>query len=166
MTVIRIRFVAAPSLISAAIRAAQLGFPYTHVDVEQRDGLLGAHLDGVKLRPRGYDAGPLTRERWIDLDVADGVAAAFDAFLRQQLGKPYDLGVAEDFAWAAVAGEGARQPPGAWRDPDRWFCSELVAAALVHAGMLPGELADDARPVTPQCLLFAVAAIGRAASVG
>ena len=165
MATIRIRFVANTGWAAHGIRAAQLGYPYTHVDVAQPDGLLGAHLEGgVQVRPVGYDTRAAARERWIALDVAPAVADAFDGFLRAQLGAPYDIGAITDFAWAALSGEGSAHPPGAWRDPDRWFCSELVAAALVHAGVLPGALADEARHVTPQCLMFAVAAIGRVAA--
>ena len=44
-------------------------------------------------------------------------------FARAQIGKPYDIG--------AIAGLGIHRD---WRNPNRWFCSELVTASAEFAG--------------------------------
>lgn len=48
---------------------------------------------------------------------------AGEAWVKAQIGKPYDYG--------AVFGALVRE---SWQDDDRWMCSELVEAALVQAG--------------------------------
>ena len=160
MTTLRIRFVTTTSLASSTIRAAQLGWPYTHVDVAVPGGYLGAHLaGGVAVRPIGYDAGAGARERFFDIEVGEAAAAAFHAYLAAQLGKPYDLAAIADFAKAILYHPDRERAPGAWLEPDRWFCSELATAALIHAGLFAGTLAADARQVTPQNLAFALSAI-------
>lgn len=60
-------------------------------------------------------------------------------FLQAQLGKKYD--------WAAVLAMPFR---GSWQWPNRWFCSELVAAALEAGGF---EFAFKPNRVTPRDLL-------------
>lgn len=57
----------------------------------------------------------------VEVECPDPVAAV--AFARQQLGKPYD--------WGGIFGMVAREP---WARDDRWFCSELVEAALAAGG--------------------------------
>ena len=47
------------------------------------------------------------------------------AFLRDQIGKPYD--------WTATIGVWMHRD---WQEPDSWFCSELVAAAALAGGVL------------------------------
>jgi uncharacterized protein YycO len=60
-------------------------------------------------------------------------------WLHLQLDKPYD--------WTAVFGIGLRRD---WQQDDKWFCSELVAAAFAHVGM-PLVRLDQWR-ITPQDL--------------
>ena len=163
MATLRIRFVNAGGVSSAIIRAAQLGFLYTHVDVAVPGGYLGAHArGGVAIRPAGYD-GARAIERFFELDVTEAQAEHFNDFLRSQLGKPYDLSAIGDFALAAIGIRFRVAAPGDWRDHARWFCSELVVAALIDAGILvlPADL-FDARHISPEnaalvigCLLFA-----------
>jgi uncharacterized protein YycO len=47
------------------------------------------------------------------------------AFLRDQIGKPYD--------WTAAFGVWMHRD---WQEPDSWFCSELIAAAAQAGGVL------------------------------
>ena len=156
---IRVRLVAGTDLVARAIRAAQLGFAYTHAEVETPAGYLGAHASGgVAVRPIGYDAGHVAGERLLELDVEAAAETACRAYLADQLGKPYDFVAIADFARDAFLD--ARRE-GAWLEPDRWFCSELVAAALVHAGVVDRALAASARHVTPQNLAFALSPIAR-----
>ena len=151
MATLRIRFVNAGGLSSAIIRAAQLGFLYTHVDVEVPGGYLGAHArGGVAIRPAGYD-GARAIDRFFELDVTEAQAERFHAFLRSQLGKPYDLSAIGDFALSAIGIRFRVSAPSDWSDHARWFCSELLMAALIYAGILtlPAGLVD-ARHITPE----------------
>ena len=161
MTVLRIRFVNAGGVSSAIIRAAQLGFVYTHVEAVVPRGYLGAHpRGGVAIRPVGYD-GPRAIERFFDLEVTADQAKRYSDFLRHQLGKGYDYAAIVDFALAAVGiHRGAAGAP--WRDLKRWDCSALITAALIHAGILPAGFVADARYVTPECCAMAIGALAAA----
>ena len=43
-----------------------------------------------------------------------------------------------------------------WRETDSWFCSELIAAALVACGWFPTPLAADFAKITPRDMLLIV----------
>lgn len=86
--------------------------------------------------------------KWIDeypdhqvIDVAVPDERAAIAFLRRQLFKPYD--------WTGLVGIALRSRR--WAEADRWFCSELVAAALVEGGGLR-NLRLEAQRITPRDL--------------
>ena len=70
------------------------------------------------------------------IEVAD--ERPFYNFLFAQLGKPYD--------WQGFLGLPFRQN---WASTQRWFCSELIAAAFQHAGY---PLGFPSRRVTPRDL--------------
>ena len=160
MATLRIRLVTSACIVSDTIRAAQLGYPYTHAEAEVPGGYLGAHArGGVAMRPVGYDAAPGMVERFYALEVSDEQAAAFHAYLAAQLGKPYDFAAIADFVGAAFIHPVSVRAEGAWLEPHAWFCSELMAAALIHAGVFPGDLAAGARQVTPQNLAFALSGL-------
>ena len=72
---------------------------------------------------------------WVDIAVPDESSAI--AFLRGQLGRPYD--------WTALLGFLVRRD---WAEPDRWFCSELLEAALLAGGLR--RFRTDASRVTQQ----------------
>ncbi len=165
MASIRLRFNASDVYPAGYIRAAQLGWPYSHVDAAVCDSYLGAHLGGgVALRPIGYDAGATAGEWFRDVTVDDDAAKRFRAFLVDQLGKPYDVAAIAHFVSAVFVHPAHPTPERDWAEPSSWICSELIAAALIHAGVLPHELAVGLRHVTPQLLAVALAATGRAAS--
>lgn len=144
---IRLRFVTDASLVSTAIRTAQFGFWATHVEAVMPDGtLLGAHYDGgVQARAADYDRGTFTREQFVDLPATVEQTDGFHAFLRAQVGKPYDV--------EAIAAFVARRD---WQEPDAWFCSELQAAALVDCGWFASPLATEFSHITPRDLLLIV----------
>ena len=144
-----LRFVTGDDFVSRAIRAGEYGFWASHVEAQMPDGtLLGAHLDGgVEARPAGYDQGEFTRELYVHLPATTPQDDAFHAFLRAQIGKPYDLTAIEALALGRD-----------WTTPDSWFCSELQAAALRTCGWFASDLATQAAKITPRDLLLMLSA--------
>lgn len=120
---------------SYVIRIATVSL-YSHCAVVLDNGDIlearGGH--GVIITPRAefYDRYTEVVEMW--MPVVDKDAAM--AFWMSQLGKGYDLDMA--FGWLF------RQHH--WQDPDKWSCSEILAAG-------GGIFADGAR-VTPQDILL------------
>lgn len=123
---------------------------YAHVDTVMPDGsLLGARCDvmagvpaGVQIRPAGY--APFTAVRLVHIPATDDQTATYLAFLRGQIGKPYDM--------RAIVGFAVGRP---WRDPGAWICSELVAAGLEAAGVFRWPLALEVSKIDPGDLLLA-----------
>ena len=72
-------------------------------------------------------------------EVSSVPATAID-YAASQIGKPYD--------WAAIVGMPLHRD---WAQDDKWFCSELVAAACMHAGQ--PIINKPVSRVTPQDLL-------------
>lgn len=134
-----LQFVAADDLSSAAIETFERGW-CSHVDAVMDSGeLLGARLDGVKVRPEGYEQ--WTRARRVALPASTMVTLKFYEFLGLQLGKPYDTTAIAAF------------PLGRdWRKPDAWFCSELIAAGLEAALWFPAPLSEGVNKITPRDL--------------
>jgi hypothetical protein len=141
---IPIRFVTSSDPVSAGIRAMEYGFWASHVEAIMPDGrLLGAHFQGgVMARPKGYDGTTRVREVIVPVPATPEQEEAFWAFLNAQLGKPYD-----DTAILAFLVNRD------WQEPDSWFCSELIAAALMTAGILL-PLATQANKITPRDVLL------------
>jgi hypothetical protein len=146
---ITLRFVTGDDAISVGIRAAEYGFWASHTEALMPDGtLLGAHVDGgVQARAHDYDKGRFTREAYVSIPADAAMTDAFHAFLRAQLGRPYDV----DAILAFVL-----QPKRDWQTPDAWFCSELQAAALAHCGWFENELATEFNHITPRDLLLII----------
>lgn len=144
---ITLRFVTCADAVSAGIRAFEYGFWASHVECLMPDGtLLGAHYDGgVQARAHDYDKGKFTKELY--LQVALDEPTMFYAFLTSQLGKPYDITAIEALVFDRD-----------WNEADSWFCSELQAAALAHAGFFPSELATTFSKITPRDLLLILSA--------
>lgn len=144
---ITIRFVTGNSAISAGIRHFEYGFWATHAEALMPDGtLLGAHINGgVLARPRDYDKGSFTRELFVEVPATAAQTFAFGAFVRSQIGKPYD--------GLAIAGIALERD---WQSPDSWFCSELMAAGLCDpdVAIFPPHLATEINHVTPRDLLL------------
>ena len=134
-----------------------------HVDAVFQGSLLGAQQEaglggaesGVQWRPATYvkECGGYNIFR-VTLEASVDQRTKFQAFLTQQLGKPYDTKGILGF----VTGKD-------WRDPGSWFCSELQAAALEHAGLFPHPLHVWKNRVTPQELLLVTSALGKVTKV-
>jgi uncharacterized protein YycO len=145
-----LQFVQGPGPGSKAIEIFERGW-CSHVDVVLGDGsLLGARSDviggrppGVQIRHAGYEVWSKTAR--VALRATDAQETAWLSFLYNQIGKPYD-----ETAIVAFAVERD------WRQPDSWFCSELVAAGLEASGWLPQKLAFGVNEITPRDLLLVV----------
>lgn len=135
---IKVRFVDGPGFVSGFIKFWTWG-DWSHVDIWTPDGWLGARAKGgVQIRDWNYTSVIKEEIRVITLD--DVTEANIMQWLQSQIGKPYDF--------LAVAGMPFRQD---WRNDNRWFCSELIAAAFQQAGV---ELldTDQLNRVTPRDL--------------
>jgi hypothetical protein len=150
-----LRFVTASDLVSQAIRGGEMGFWASHVEALMPDGtLLGAHVDGgVQARARDYDKGQWTKELFVTLPCSADEDAAFEAFLRSQISKPYDLTALGEMAIGVVTGEAPD-----WTQSPAWICSALQTAALLTAGIIKGAPAT-VRLATPRDVLVACAAL-------
>ena len=106
------------------------GWP-SHVDTVMSDGrLLGARSDvwspvpaGVQLRPDPY--APFSKTDRLVIPCTLAQEGDYYNFLMAQIGKPYD----KEAIIGLVIGRN-------WRNPDMWFCSELVAAGLETAKII------------------------------
>ena len=78
-------------------------------------------------------------ESVVRMDFPGDFSAAWQ-FAESQFNRPYD--------WSGVVGLGLHRD---WEADDKWFCSELVGAALHAAGFMPYR-ADILRRLTPQHL--------------
>ena len=109
---------------------------FSHVDIVLPDGrLLGATaLGGVQIRtPEKFEA-----VEQFTVEAPDDVVKIASL----EVGKPYD--------WTGIFGIVGRRN---WQDPDRWFCSELVAWAFQKAGC-PLLRSPRSHRITPRDLLL------------
>lgn len=119
---------------SALIRLGDTWASVSHVDTIMPDGTwLGARLSGGVQAREPY---PVSYTMRIPVWVPD--EQAYYGFLRAQIGKPYDV--------LGVVGFIPRED---WRQPNKWFCSELKAAALSHANPELAPLFAHASRVAP-----------------
>lgn len=119
---ITLQFSTTSAFISRAIRFITWS-EFSHVDVVLPDGgLLGAHLDGVKIRRP--ETQKFTKTARFTVSMTPEQEARFYEFLYKQVGKPYDK--------TAIFGILVHRD---WQEDDSWFCSELVAAACEYAGV-------------------------------
>ena len=93
---------------------------WCHVDFVLSDGrFLGARLDGgVQIRPHDYLKPAAFRYAYVEVPDSRKVYG----WAISQVGKKYD--------WLAIA---AFIPRTNWRDPSRWFCSEMTAFGFEQA---------------------------------
>jgi len=98
---------------------------FSHMAVLLKDGnvidttfLSGVRIQSLEQFSKHY------RNRVIR-EIALPNEAAAEQFLHSQIGKPYD--------WASLVGIIARN--GKWTDEGKWFCSELVEAAVKAGGL-------------------------------
>lgn len=118
---------------SVAIRTAQLWRAWSHTadvltagdytgTVEAlalHGGVVCETVEGLKARS--------SRILTLSKEVSSDAAAARDAWLLRQEGKPYDwlgAGLAAWWQWRR------------WNDDDAWWCSEMSTASVAHIGAL------------------------------
>ncbi len=119
------------------IRFSDLGWPVVcpmvsivtqhwsnHVDLMAGDDVAISALPGG-VRERRISAGMDRRSEIIPVPCAEDQKAAAVNYARSQIGKGYDYAGVMLFSFAPR-----------WNDETRWFCSELTAAALQHAGII------------------------------
>jgi hypothetical protein len=154
LAVITIRFVEHPGLFDRLCKFAQYGFWADHCDAVLTGGLLlgSRFAGGVQIRAADYDVRDIAQEIRISLKVTPEQEAAFYAFLRDQVGKPYD-------SLAILAFVTQRD----WQAPDAWFCDELIAAAMVAAGLLPQKTAIPVSRITVRDLFLLASTLAEAA---
>ena len=154
-----LQFCGFTSFVSRAIAyGTQADSGIAHVDAVDRNGNLwgaqnedglGGMPSGVQIRPADYgDSSGMVNPIRVSVPATDAQAECFWGFMQDQLGKPYDL--------SAIAAFIADRD---WHDPNAWFCSEVIAAALETAGIIK-PMASPANKVTPQELLLVCTAIG------
>jgi hypothetical protein len=116
----------------------------SHVEFLVDGKSIGAHLEGgVAIRDiNGYPLDIRFQATCTDLQYAAAMA-----FLRAQIGKPYDL---LDIAGIMCARD--------WHDPARWICSELWAATL-EMGSIMGSIDSSITLFTPQDALVVSSAM-------
>lgn len=147
---ITLHFSTTGGLSSDAIKVFERGW-CSHVDVVLPDGtLLGARSDTVGGAPPGVQIRHPDYEAWAATQTVHLLAPAvmedkFLDWLHDQIGKPYDKAAIVAFAVGRD-----------WREPDSWFCSELVAAALEASGWFPHPLSDVSSHITPRDMLLLV----------
>lgn len=110
---------------------------WSHVAIVDGDAVIEAtFLGGVSWRPLAEFLVDYTTEE-VGVSLPDEAAAM--RFVRQQIGKRYD--------WTALVGIVFRS---GWAKQDKWFCSELVAAAIQAGGKR--LFREDASRITPRDL--------------
>lgn len=124
------------SLGSVAVRAASWWAQWGHCGLVTPEGtVIEAMLwQGVVETPMSVFVRRASKFKVVDVACPDPAAAV--AFARAQLGKPYDL--------AAVVAFPFREP---WHRENRWFCSELVEAAIQKGGRTRFRV--EARRIAP-----------------
>lgn len=118
MAFITLRFTAESDLVSASIRfKTWCGFSHCEFVLDDGTTLAARSSGGVAIRPLNY--AKFSQVAYYTVEVTDAEKKAILDFARAQLGKGYDF--------EAIAGVVVHRD---WRSKDRWFCSELVAAAF------------------------------------
>ena len=113
---------------------------WNHVDIVMPDHTLtGARAEGgVQNRPANYRR--FARVKRFQTALSVEAEKEFYLCLAEQIGKPYD--------WTGIINFVVDRD---WRNPDHWFCSELVAWLFEKAGR-PLLRVDSADKVTPRDL--------------
>ncbi len=156
---ITLQFVLGADLASRAIAFWGQGYGgFSHVDAVLSDGtLLGARNDvagdqpaGVRIRPANYET--WARKERLELACTFTQEATWEAWLKSQVGLPYDSGAIWDF----VLGRSDLAKPG------HWICSALQTGALEKAGLLPTGFQSGiaSSQIAPNSLRIAFLALG------
>lgn len=153
---IHLRFVREADPISDIIAWFSQGV-YSHVDCILPAGTaLGSRSDvipkgyhipaGVEIRPPNYAKFAVSLT--LALSTTKDKEETFYKFLYSQVGKPYDR--------RGIFGIALGRD---WRDSSSWFCSEIQAAGLEEAGIIP-RLITPTNRINPDRLATVVSAIG------
>ena len=122
MKVVSVRFINESNILSDAIQWDTWG-RWSHVEFIFSDGYFGSRFNGgVKLRP--FDYIKVKNSLECHVEVSDDQYTLIYDFLKKQDGKPYDK--------TSILGFIIHRD---WKSDDSWFCSELVAAAFLEAGI-------------------------------
>ena len=127
---ITLRFTYNPTWYNRIIRA-YTWHPYTHVDVCMTDTSFIGALPNVGVVIHNQGARDV---KYMTLDVDFNLVIGF---MQNQVGKKYD--------WKGIFGLTFHEN---FEIKDRWFCSELVGAAINHAS--PGFFSVPAYKLTPR----------------
>lgn len=115
--------------------------PASHCLIKDGDYLIEASMEhGVRRVLAAEALKGLTVVQEVSFSVPDAEAGL--AWVRTQVGMPYD--------WFGAFGL-ALAPDREWMQPDKWFCFELAAATLVHAGR--ADFREDAGHISGNLLM-------------
>lgn len=124
MSTIALRFCDLGWPLISPVISAVTGHWSNHVDLLIDDRrMITAMPGGVYLRP--IASLPAARSETVEVPCTTGQRVEAIDFALGQLGKGYDYAGVLFFKLAP-----------SWQDDHRWFCSELTAAALQHAGII------------------------------
>jgi hypothetical protein len=133
---------------------------WSHVDlILEGEGLLGVSGEGgyvsgagvkyndpggVIIRP--FNAWPyLATPKIAKLQVSEQAVRDTIGFARSQLGKPFDGGALWGFLQDPTTASMSRN----WREPEKWYCSELIVRAAEIGGCFPYHLVITKDRVSP-----------------
>lgn len=154
---VNLRFSTANAIGSWAIREFTR-CAYSHVDVVADNGMALCSYEqpvtmdgqtipaGVYWRPNGY--GVFSAQLTLTVPCTQAQQDTFWTFMEAQIGKPYD--------WIGILGILSSRD---WRQPDSWFCSELVAAALEQSKII-NPLSSPTNWISPRDVLMVAQAMG------
>lgn len=121
-------------IVNGAIRFWTRG-PYSHAELVFSDGVWFSTDPAalvVRLNPAGYDEG----YDFVDVFVTEEQERVVRAWAISQVGKGYD--------WVGIFL--SQFLPLGVQEPNRWFCSEIVTAALQRIGIFAGVKPSSVHP--------------------
>lgn len=155
MSELRLQFVSGAGLSSRLISWWGQGYDgWSHVDAVLITGeLAGARSDAVGGKPPGYWIRPANYQVWkrrtvMTLKVSDGIAEAWERFLRRDQGAPYDQA---DIIGFLIGKSMATQ--------GHWVCSWKIIDTIQTFDLMP-SICLPASQVTPNTLAAICSATG------
>lgn len=106
------------------IRLAAWWGPWSHCGIVDGEHVIESRMleGGVVRNPLKLALERASAHQFVDIECPDPGAGI--EWARSTIGRPYD--------WTGLLAIPLRKRR--WQDPGRWYCSEHVEAALVHAG--------------------------------